>query len=124
MNPIVFDVLSWSAAAPPATGSDQNNMTPLFLMVLSLGVLFYLLIWGPNRKEQQKRQTMLDSVAKGDTVVTTGGMIGTVESVDAAKGIVTVSVAPKVNIKFTKAAIASITSRKGKGGGEDEVKTS
>jgi len=126
MNPIWSEVWNWSAAATPpapASGADQNGMGTLILMVVSLAVLFYLLVLGPNRREQSKRQSMLDSVAKGDSVVTTGGILGTVESVDAAKGVITISVAPKVSIKVTKAAIATITQRKSKGG-EPEEKTS
>ena len=94
------------AAQTPGFGS----MLPLIAMIF---IVFYFLILRPQKKEQAKRQEMNDGLGKGDAVVTIGGIHGTVESLDTEKGIVTLAVAPKVNMKFNKSAIGSIEHKKG-----------
>lgn len=94
--------------APPAP--NLGSMLPLIAIIF---VVFYFLILRPQKKEQNKRQEMVDSLGKGDVVVTIGGIHGTVESVDTEKGVVTLSVAPKMNMKFNKSAIGTIERKKG-----------
>ena len=129
MNFSWMSVLSWAAqaatpaAAPPAgDAAGQTGAQPTYPIWMALGliiVLYYVMMSRPQKAEARKRQEMLDTLAKGDSVVTSGGIMGTVESVDTTKHIVTLSVAPKVIMKFTKASIASVTSKKGKGGGDE-----
>ena len=102
-----------TGAAP--AGAPTGNPGGLNQMVLTIGMLiliFYFIILRPQKAEQRKREALLNSVAKGDTVLTSGGIFGTVESVDAVKGIVTVIVAPKISMKFARAAITSVTKKK------------
>jgi preprotein translocase YajC subunit len=61
---------------------------------------------------------MINSLAKGDIVLTNGGIYGTVESFDKEKGVVSVAVAPKVSIKFARSAITSVTRKKDKSEGD------
>ena len=49
-----------------------NAIWPFILM----GGIFYFMLYRPQKQEQQKRQRMLDSLKKGDKVVTVGGMFG------------------------------------------------
>lgn len=107
--------------AQAATGSAPGDMKPLFVMLLAIGAIFYFVVLRPQRNEQKKREEMLNTVAKGDHIVTIGGIHGTVEGVDVAKNIVSISIAPKTTIRVNRSALASITPRK-KGGAEDEEK--
>jgi preprotein translocase subunit YajC len=66
----------------------------------------------PQRTEQKKREEMLSAVAKGDHVVTIGGVHGTVEGIDTGKNTVSLLVAPKTTIRVNRSALASITPRK------------
>ncbi len=116
--------MAWSTAwnfAPlaqaPAGGSAADTM-PLLMMFLVIGALFYFVILRPQRTEQKKREEMLNAVAKGDHVVTIGGIHGTVEGVDVAKNIVSISVAPKTTIRVNRSALGSTTPR-GKKGAQD-----
>lgn len=92
----------------------------MIFMIVIIGLLFYFLILRPQRMEQRKRQQMLESVGKGDQVLTSGGVYGTVESVDQQGGTVTLSIAPKINVKFAKSAVQAIVKKKGKPTGERE----
>ncbi|MDU2066335.1 MAG: preprotein translocase subunit YajC, partial [Sporomusaceae bacterium] len=47
---------------------------PIVLMV----VIFYFLLYRPQQKEQKKRAEMLDSLKKGDRIITSGGLYGTI----------------------------------------------
>jgi len=116
MLSIVFDCLigllravSVTAQARPASGPE--SMMPMILMVGAMFVILYIIVLRPQKTEQKKRQEMIDKVAKGDKLVTNGGIHGTVESVSAGKATVTLSIAPKVSIEVSKWAISTVTPR-------------
>ena len=46
-----------------------------------MGGIFYFMLYRPQKQEQQKRQRMLDSLKKGDKVVTIGGMFGVITAI-------------------------------------------
>jgi len=81
---------------------------PILLMV----VVFYFLLYRPQKKEQQRRADMLSNLKKGDRVVTTGGMYGTITSLDAKK--VTLKVAEKVEMDFLRTAVQSYQNEQAK----------
>jgi preprotein translocase subunit YajC len=72
---------------------------PLLIM---LGLLYFLFI-RPQKKEQEKRQSMLAALKKGDRVITIGGMYGTI--VEITDKVVVLRVADKVEVKFQKSAV-------------------
>jgi preprotein translocase subunit YajC len=90
-------------SAPPPTGSFLSN--PL-LPLLVVGVLFFFLMILPERKKQKLRQGMLDSLNKGDRVMTTSGMYGTV--VTTSSEVVVLQVADNVRLRFSRAAVQSV----------------
>lgn len=66
------------APAAPATGTagkKQGLMDMLFPFFL-IGIIFYFFILRPQRKRQQKQDLFLNALKRGDSVVTTGGIIG------------------------------------------------
>ncbi len=77
-----------------------------FLLML---VVFYFLFYRPQKKEQQKRKNMLDSLKKGDRVVTIGGIHGTITAF--SDEVVTVKVAEKVELEFNRSAIGTVKSK-------------
>ncbi len=81
-------------------------------------LIFYFMILRPQQKRQKERQKLLDSIQKGDKVVTIGGMHGTVIGLEDKT--VLVQVADTVKLKFDRTAISSIV----RPGTEDVGKTS
>ena len=77
---------------------------PILIMV---GV-FYLLLYRPQKKEQKRRQEMLDSLKTGDEVITIGGIYGIITALDEKS--VHLKIANQVEIKAARSAIASLTS--------------
>lgn len=106
-------LLGWSAqaAAPAAPGGFPPQLIIMFGVI---GILFYFLMLRPQKQEQKRREQMLGSIAKGDQVVSAGGIHGIVESVDKEKNVVTVAVAKNVSLVFSRGSIANVVKKDGK----------
>ncbi|MCX8036694.1 MAG: preprotein translocase subunit YajC [Candidatus Sumerlaeia bacterium] len=98
------------AAEPP----KAPTMEFLWLFAI-IGIMFWLMIIRPQRREQQEKQRMLSMVEKGDRVITIGGIHGTVAGVDDKNKTVTIDVGKGVKIEFSRSAIASIEKKKKSG---------
>lgn len=102
------------AAAEPPPGGGLASMLPMLAM---FGLVFYFIVLRPQRAEQNKREAMLNAVAKGDRIVTIGGLHAVVETVHVGDNTVTILLAPKLTpVKINRSAIAAVTPRKGKEG--------
>ncbi|MCI5961741.1 MAG: preprotein translocase subunit YajC [Ruminococcus sp.] len=95
------------------TGTAQQEVSPLY-QVLSLvipfallAVVFYFFIMRPQKKQQRETQQMRDSIARGDTVVTAGGIVGIVITVKDDM-VLLESSGDKTKIQVQKWAISSI----------------
>ena len=95
------------------TGTAQQEVSPLY-QVLSLvipfallAVVFYFFIMRPQKKQQRETQQMRDSIARGDTVVTAGGIVGVVITVKDDMALLESS-GDKTKIQVQKWAISSI----------------
>lgn len=101
------------AAAPPlfaqngAAEGSPFNMLPVFVII---GVLFYVMLVRPQRREQQTRQSMLESLKKNDRVVTIGGIYGVVSNIRKELDQVSLTVDEKSGtvIRVTMASIARV----------------
>ncbi|MFN0151127.1 MAG: preprotein translocase subunit YajC [bacterium] len=107
---------AWAQAPAGAPGGTAALVTSLFPFVL-IFIVFYFLIIRPQKKRQQDHQKLLDSLKKGDRVLTSGGMFGTVVGVQ--KDRVVLKVADTVKIEFQKSSIATVLEEKGDTGGGD-----
>jgi preprotein translocase subunit YajC len=82
-------------------------MMPAFLVI---GVLFYLMLIRPQRREQQQRQAMIEAIKKNDRVVTVGGLYGVVTNVRKELDQVHLNVDEKTGtvIRVTMGSIARV----------------
>lgn len=91
-------------------GATQSNpMIATLLMLLQLLPIFlivYLLLIRPQQKRQKETEKMIQALKKGDRVLTTGGIYGTVVGVDDAKAVLKVS--DDVKLEFAKSAIVQV----------------
>ncbi len=74
----------------------------------SIILIFYFMIIRPQQKRAKDRQRMLDGMKKGDKVITSGGIYGTIAGMD--EKTVLVQIADNVKVKLDKGSIASIVS--------------
>lgn len=85
--------------------APQEGANPLmtFMPLLIIIVIFYFFMIRPQVKRQKELRSFRDSLAKGDKVVTTGGIYGKI--VEVKDTYVTMQIDEQVNIKVDKAAI-------------------
>ncbi len=100
MIDVVYAMASQGEMAPQ--GNLLGTMMPFILLL----VIFYFLLIRPQQKKQKMHQEMLQSLKKGDRVVTTGGIQGTV--VGIKENIVVLRVAENVKIEFLKNFISQV----------------
>jgi preprotein translocase subunit YajC len=77
--------------------------------IVLIFVIFYFLLIRPQQKKQKDHQKMLESVKKGDRVVTSGGVYGVV--VGVKDNVVVLKIAENVKVEFAKSAITHILAR-------------
>ena len=96
-----------AAAAPEGGGTLVSFVLPMVFMV----VIFYFLLIRPQQKKAQEHKALLDNLKKGDRVITSGGIIGTIINIDDQ--IVNLEVADKVRIEMGRPYIAGFAPKKG-----------
>lgn len=95
------------AMAPPA--GDQGGgggMIGTLIMFGAIFAIFYFMIIRPQQKRQKEREKLLSAVQKGDKVVLSSGLYGTVAGLE--EKTVLIDVGNNVKMKFERSAIASV----------------
>ena len=87
-------------------GGGGGNFISTILMFGAIFAIFYFMIVRPQQKRAKEREQMLSNVQKGDKIVTSGGIHGTVAGLE--EKTVLVQISDNVKIKIEKSAIASI----------------
>jgi len=94
---------AWAeGAAVPSTGSELMGLLPLILIF----VIFYFLLLRPQMKRSKEHRTMVAALAKGDEVVTSGGVLGKITSVD--ESFVGLDIASGIEIKVQRSAVSAL----------------
>lgn len=94
------------AAGAPGAGDFLGMVLPL---VLIMGVFYFLLI-RPQQKKMKEHQEMLKKVGKGDTVITSGGLIGKViKVVDDSE--LQVEIGENIRVRVLRSGIADVRAK-------------
>ena len=100
---LISDAYAQTAgAAQPAAGGGLMSMLPLVLMFV---VLYFVMI-RPQMKRQKETKAMLEALAKGDEVVTQGGVIGKISKLGDT--FVHLEVANGVELQVQRAAVVQV----------------
>ncbi len=94
-----------SDAVAQTGGGGQGSFLSLLPMV-ALFVIFYFLLIRPQQKRQKEHKNMVAGLAKGDEVVTMGGVLGKITSVD--ENFVTLQIAKDTEIKVQRVAVQAM----------------
>lgn len=97
-----------AGAAAPSLGA--GDLLVQFAPILLLVVIFWFLIFRPQQKRMKAHQAMLSSITRGDTVVTTGGIVGKVTKAVEGEDL-EVQIADSVRIKVVRGMIADVRSK-------------
>lgn len=93
------------AAASNDVGATGSFIAAIMPFVVMLAV-FYFILLRPQQQQQKKRKEMLESIKKGDRVVTVGGIHGEVTNVQGDE--LTVRIADRVEIRMSRSGIGQI----------------
>ena len=104
MNPLDFLIPVAHAQAAGAPAAPSMMSTLLFPIIL-IAIMYFLMI-RPQMKRQKEHRAMLEKLAKGDEVITNGGIAGTVSNI--GESFITVEVADGVQLRVQKGAIANV----------------
>ncbi len=94
--------LAYAMGSQAASG--QSGQIMAFLPLILLFAVFYFLLIRPQQKRAKTHKQFIENLKKGDRVVTSGGMYGTITGV--TDDSVTIEVAEKVRVRVLKSAIA------------------
>ena len=92
-------------AAPPAEGGSGAALIQ-FLPIILIFLVFWFMIIKPQKKQQDQRKAMLESIKRGDRIVTAGGLFATVRDVKADRVVATI--AENVKVEISKSAISGV----------------
>ena len=105
MSFFISSALAQTADTAAAAGSSSSALLNM-LPIVGFGLIFYFLIWRPQSKRAKELKSLVDSLAKGDEILTTGGMLGKITRVD--DHYVALQVADNVELKMQKTAVAAV----------------
>jgi preprotein translocase subunit YajC len=97
---------AWAQTPGDLSGAGGFGTIGAVLPFVIIFVLFYFLLLRPQQQRQKVQKQMLAALKKGDHVVTSGGMIGTI--VALTKDTATLQVAEKVRIKMLRDSITEV----------------
>jgi preprotein translocase subunit YajC len=96
---------------PGLPGVSGGGDWGFIITMVVIFVIFYFLLIRPQQKKQKELKAMLDNLAYGDNVITTGGIHGKITGL--ADAVVTLEIADKVRIKVSRSAIGTILQKAG-----------
>jgi preprotein translocase subunit YajC len=103
----MFDFLIPAAMAADAGGAGSGS--PIagldIFIIVAFALVFYFIVWRPQSKRAKEHRELVGALAKGDEIVTTGGVLGKIVRVE--EQYIAVEVAPNVELKIQKHAVAA-----------------
>ncbi len=95
-----------TAHAMGATGAaaEGGGGTSMLIMLVAIFAIFYFLMIRPESKRRKERQAMMDSLTRGDKVVTVGGLYGEIQDVHDDRLVI--RIAENLKVEVAKTAIS------------------
>jgi len=100
---IEFLIPNAMAAEAPAGGGGLPGLD--IFIIVAFALVFYFIVWRPQSKRAKEHRELVGGLAKGDEVVTNGGLIGKITRVE--EQYVVVEIADNVEVKLQKGAVAA-----------------
>lgn len=95
---------AWAQNGAPA--SQEPSLLVSLLPLLVLFALFYLLLIRPQMRRAKEHRKMVEDLAKGDEIVTSGGLAGRIVDID--EHFLSVEIADKIVVKIQKQSVGNV----------------
>ncbi|WP_299264237.1 preprotein translocase subunit YajC [uncultured Psychrosphaera sp.] len=102
MSLFISNAYAEGGAPASAAGPDMLIMLAIF------GLIFYFMIYRPQAKRVKEQKNLISALAKGDEVLTAGGILGKLTKVSDDKDFVKLELADGVEISIQKASVSSV----------------
>ena len=86
--------------------AQQPSMLASFIPLILIFLIFYFLLIRPQQKKQKEHKVLLDSIQRGDEILSSGGILGKVVRADNDK--LTVEIAKGVNVIIIRSTVADV----------------
>jgi len=86
--------------------AQQPSMLASFIPLILIFLIFYFLLIRPQQKKQKEHKVLLDSIQRGDEILSSGGILGKVIKVDNDK--LTVEISKGVNVIIIRSTVADV----------------
>ena len=90
--------------------AQQPSMLASFIPLILIFLIFYFLLIRPQQKKQKEHKVLLDSIQRGDEILTSGGIVGKVTKTDGEK--LSVDIANNVNLLIYRSTVADVLNKK------------
>ena len=90
--------------------AQQPSMVASFIPLILIFLVFYFLLIRPQQKKQKEHRKLLDSIQRGDEILTSGGIVGKVTKTDGEK--LNVEIASNVNVIVYRSTVADVLNKK------------
>ena len=91
---------------------SPTNSIALFAPYILIGVVFYFLLFMPMQRQKKRQQQMLNELKSGDNVVTSGGIVGTVTSVESDTIVLRVK-PDNLKLQFARSSVSTLVPPEG-----------
>lgn len=102
---LISTAFAQTAPAAAASGGMQDSLMSMLPLVLMFVVLYFVMI-RPQMKKQKEHRTMVEALAKGDEVITAGGVLAKVSKL--GDNYLGVEVASGVEIQVQRSAVIQV----------------
>ena len=100
---------AYAQAAGAGGGDFLVSMLPLILIF----VVFYFLLIRPQQQKMKAHRAMISAVKRGDKILTSGGIFGTITKVEEAEDVVMVEIAKDVRVRVARSTISDVVNKPG-----------
>lgn len=107
----MFITPAFAQTATDAAAVPQGNLIGSLLPILLIFVVFFFLVIRPQNKRMQEHRNMVNSLKKGDTVVTGGGLVATVKKVTDGSDEVELELADGVTVTAVRTTIVAVRNK-------------
>lgn len=104
MSLFISDAMAQTAPAGAQQGSGWETV---FLLAM-MGAIFYFMIFRPQSKRMKEHKSLMESLSKGDEVLTQGGLVGRITKIAQDNDFVMVALNDSTEVMVQKALVAAI----------------
>jgi preprotein translocase subunit YajC len=101
----ISSAFAQTAPAAASGGDMQSTLMSMLPLLLMFAVLYFVMI-RPQMKKQKEHRAMIDALAKGDEVVTAGGLLGKVSKI--GEGYLGLEIAAGVEVQMQRSAVVQV----------------